>query len=142
MQIEPNQKKIVDLRNETKALVSQAKKMASPSRCKSSNWAVFLELRKKHQAIKDAGERLEADLILLEANDKSEEFDDLIDEIIMLFDSYCPDPYLCKDYEFIEEELKKWKEDGYQKLRYDIGLLLEDHKIIRLGFIGLGKENS
>jgi hypothetical protein len=70
----------------------------------------------------------------------------LIDEIIMLFDRYCPDPYLCEDYEFMEEELKKWKEDGYQKIRYDLGLLLEGHKInqkdLRLGFLGLGKENS
>ena len=106
----------------------------------------FLELRKKHQVINDAGERLEADLILLEPNDKSEGFDHLIDEIIMLFDSYCPDPYLWEDYEFIKEELKKWKEDGYQKIRYDLGLLLEGHKInqkdLRLEFIGLGKENS
>jgi len=35
----------------------------------------FLELRKKHQAIENVGERLEADLILLEPNEKSNGFD-------------------------------------------------------------------
>jgi hypothetical protein len=46
------------------------------------------------------------ELIILEHNDKSEEFDDLIDQIIMLFDRYCPDPIIREDYEFSKEELK------------------------------------
>ena len=66
----------------------------------------FLDLRKKHRSVNDAAKRLQAELILLEPNDKSEGFDDLTNEIIMLFDRYCPDPYLREDYEFSEEELK------------------------------------
>ena len=63
----------------------------------------FLELKKKHQAINEAGEGLEADLILLEPNEKSKEFDRLIDELILLFDRYCPDPSLRESHEFSEE---------------------------------------
>ena len=66
----------------------------------------FLKLRKKHRAINDAVERLEADLILFEPDDRSEDFDDLISERIMLFDRYCPDPSIREDYEFSEEQLK------------------------------------
>ena len=40
----------------------------------------FLELRKKHRAMNDAGERLEAEFILLEPNSKCEGFGDFIDE--------------------------------------------------------------
>lgn len=57
-----------------------------------------LDLRKKYRAIN----RLEAELILFEPED----FDDLISEIIILFDRYCPDPSLRESYEFSEEELK------------------------------------
>lgn len=67
----------------------------------------FLELRKKYRAIADAGERLQAELILLEPNPKSEGFDDLISEIVLLFDRFCPDPSLRESNEFSEEELKK-----------------------------------
>ena len=67
----------------------------------------FLELRKKHRAIDDAEERLEADLILLEPNEKSKGFGELIDDLISLFDRYCPDPSLRESHEFSEEELKK-----------------------------------
>ncbi len=67
----------------------------------------FLELRKKHQAINDAGERLETELILLEPNEKCEGFDNLIDELVSLFNRYCPDPSLRESHEFSEEELKK-----------------------------------
>ena len=62
----------------------------------------FLQLRKKHRAINDAGERL-----VLEPNPKSEGFDDLIDELVSLFDRYCPEPNLRESHEFSEEELKK-----------------------------------
>ena len=67
----------------------------------------FLQLRKKHRAINNAGEMLEAGLILLEPNPKCEGFDDLIDELVSLFDRFCPDPSLRESYEFSEEELKK-----------------------------------
>jgi len=66
----------------------------------------FFELRKKHRAINNAGERLEAELILLEPNQKCEGFDDLIDELVSLFDRYCPDTSLRESHEFSEEELK------------------------------------
>jgi len=66
----------------------------------------FLELRKKHQAINDAGEGLEADLILLEPNEKSKGFGRLIGDLIMLFDRYCPDPSLRESHELNEEELR------------------------------------
>jgi hypothetical protein len=66
----------------------------------------FLDLRNKHQSINDAGKRLQSELMLLEPNEKSEGFDDLIDELILLFDRYCPDPSLREDQEFSEEELK------------------------------------
>lgn len=59
---------------------------------------IFLELRKKYRAINDAVERLEAELILFEPDDRSEDFDDLISEIIMLFERYCLDPRIRKDY--------------------------------------------
>ena len=38
----------------------------------------FLDLIKKHRSVNEAGQRLQAELILLEPNDKSEGFDDLI----------------------------------------------------------------
>jgi len=66
----------------------------------------FLELRKKHQAIEDAVERLESDLILLEPNEKSKGFGRLIGDLIMLFDRYCPDPSLRESHELSEEELR------------------------------------
>lgn len=66
----------------------------------------FLELRKRYQSINDAVERLEAELILFEPDDRSKDFEDPISEIIMLFDRYCPDPRIREDYEFSEEELK------------------------------------
>ena len=67
----------------------------------------FLPLRKKHRAINNAGEILQAELILLEPNPKSKGFDDLIDELVSLFDRFCPDPSLRESHEFSEEELKK-----------------------------------
>ena len=45
----------------------------------------FLELRKKHRAINDPIESLEAKLILLEPNERCKAFDDLIDELVSLF---------------------------------------------------------
>lgn len=51
----------------------------------------FLELRNKHRTINDAGKYLQAQLILLQPNEKAEGFDDLIDELVLLFDRYCPD---------------------------------------------------
>ena len=67
----------------------------------------FLQLRKKHRAINNAGQMLEAGLILLEPNPKCEGFDDLIDELVSLFDRFCSDPSLRESHEFSEEELKK-----------------------------------
>jgi hypothetical protein len=67
----------------------------------------FLKLRKKHRSVNDAGKLLQGELILLEPNEKCEGFDDLIDELVSLFDRYCPDPSLRESHEFSEEELKK-----------------------------------
>lgn len=67
----------------------------------------FLDLRKKHRVGNDARESLEAELILLEPNEKAEGFDDLIDDLISLFDPYCPDGMMQEDYKLGEEELKK-----------------------------------
>jgi hypothetical protein len=43
-------------------------------------------------------------------------------------------------------KLKKWKEEKYIKIRSDLAFILESHKIsqrdLRLGFIGLAKQNS
>lgn len=49
----------------------------------------FLPLRKKHGAINDAGESLQAELILLEPNPNCEGLGLLIDDVISLFDEYC-----------------------------------------------------
>ena len=69
----------------------------------------FLNLKKKHQSINNTAERLEADLILLEPDDKAKGkgFDNLIDGIIELFDGYGLEPDLRKDYEISEEEIQK-----------------------------------
>jgi hypothetical protein len=66
----------------------------------------FLELRKKYQAIHEARESLEANLILLEPDPKSKGFGILIGDLIMLFDLYCPDPSLRESHELSEEELR------------------------------------
>lgn len=67
----------------------------------------FLQLRNKHRAINDAVEMLEDELIILEPNPKSEGFDRLIGELVLLFDRYGPDPSLRESYQLSEEELKK-----------------------------------
>jgi hypothetical protein len=77
----------------------------------------ILELRKKHRVINDAGERLEAELILLEPNSKCEGFDDLIDELVSLFDRYCPDPSLRESHEFSEEELRDLVQNIFSKMK-------------------------
>ena len=66
----------------------------------------FLELRKKYQAINEAGESLEANLILLEPDGKSKGFGLLIGDLIMLFDIYCSDPSLRESHELSEDELR------------------------------------
>ena len=66
----------------------------------------FLELREKYQAINDAQESLEANLILLEPDAKSKKFALLIGDLMMLFDRYCPDPSLRESHELSEEELR------------------------------------
>ena len=63
----------------------------------------FLNLKKKHQSINNTAERLEADLILLEPDDKAKGFDDLIDG----FDGYGLEPNLRKDSNISEEEVQK-----------------------------------
>jgi hypothetical protein len=67
----------------------------------------FGPLRKKHRIINNAGEMLEAGLILLEPNPKSEGFDELIDDLVSLFYIFCPDPSIRESHELSEEELKK-----------------------------------
>jgi hypothetical protein len=42
----------------------------------------FLDLRKKHRYVKDAGKCLQFELILFEPNEKNEGFDNLIDDLI------------------------------------------------------------
>ena len=61
----------------------------------------LLQLREKYQAIENAVEMFEDELILLEPNIKSEGFDVLIDEVILLFNRFYADT------SFSEEELKK-----------------------------------
>ena len=77
----------------------------------------FLDLRKKHRSINDAVERLESELILLEPNEKGEGFDDLIDDLISLFDRYCPDGTIQEDYELSEEELKKLIQEIFVEMK-------------------------
>lgn len=72
----------------------------------------FLELREKYEAINDAVESLEDNLILLEPDGKSEGFSLLIGDLIMYFDLYCPDPSLRESHELSEEELR----DVFQKI--------------------------
>jgi hypothetical protein len=67
----------------------------------------FLDLREKRRAINDAEEGLEVDFILLEPNQKSEGFGNLIEELVSLFDKYFLVPSLLESNEFSEEELKK-----------------------------------
>jgi hypothetical protein len=77
----------------------------------------FLELKKKHRAIDDAEERLEADLILLEPNEKSKGFGELIDDLISLFDRYCPDPSLRESHELSEEKLRDLVQNIFIKMK-------------------------
>lgn len=69
----------------------------------------FLPLRKKYRSVIDAIKRLEAELIVFEPvalYDKFLGFNILIDELVSLFDRYCPDPSLRKSHELSEEELR------------------------------------
>lgn len=50
----------------------------------------FLKLRQKHKIINDAVKRLEADFIVIEPNLKSQEFGELIEQMIPNFDVYSP----------------------------------------------------
>jgi hypothetical protein len=77
----------------------------------------FLDLRKKHRAINDAGKRLEADFILLEPNPKCEGFDNLIDELVSLFDRYCPDSNIRESHEFNEKELRNLVQTIFIKMK-------------------------
>jgi hypothetical protein len=77
----------------------------------------FLSLRNKHRDINNAEEKLEAELILLEPNPKSEGFGDLIDELVSLFDRYCPDPSLGESHEFSEEELRDLVQNIFSKMK-------------------------
>lgn len=70
----------------------------------------FLLLRKKYRSVSDAVERLEAELIILEpleTYNKAFGFTVLIDELVSLFDRYCPDPSLRESRELSEEELRE-----------------------------------
>lgn len=66
----------------------------------------FLELRKKHRAINEAGESLEAKVILLEPDERCAGFDNLINELVSLFDRDCLDSSLRESHEFNEQELR------------------------------------
>lgn len=77
----------------------------------------FLPIRKKYRAINDAVEMLEAKLILFEPNPKSEGFADLMDEVVSLFDRYCPDSYFRESHEFSEEQLKKLIQKIFIKMK-------------------------
>lgn len=77
----------------------------------------FWELRKKRRAINDAGESLEAELVLLEPNPKCEGLDDLIDELISFFDRYSPDPILRESHEFNEEEFRDLVQNIFIKMK-------------------------
>jgi len=59
----------------------------------------FFELREKFRAIEDARESLEANLILLEPDEKSKGFGLVIADFIMLFDRYCFEPSLRESHE-------------------------------------------
>ena len=67
----------------------------------------FLPLIKKYRAINEIGKRLEAEVILLEPNPKSDGFVELIDELVLLCRRYCPDSNLRESHEFSEEDLRK-----------------------------------
>jgi hypothetical protein len=82
----------------------------------------FLDLRNKHQSINDAGKHLQLELILLEPNEKYEGFDDLIDELVSLFDRYYPDPTVWEDYEFSEDELKKFNSKYFHRNERSLSL--------------------
>ena len=60
---------------------------------------------------------LEAELILLELNPKCEGFDDLIDDLVSLFDRFCPDSSLRESHEFSEEELKKLIQEVFIQMK-------------------------
>lgn len=45
-------------------------------------------------------------LIFLEPNPKCEGFDGLIDELVSLFDRYCPDLSICERHEFSEKKVR------------------------------------
>jgi hypothetical protein len=80
----------------------------------------FLHLRKKYQSVSDAVERLEAELILLdpmEPYDKAFGFTVLIDELVSLFDRYCPDPSIRESHELSEEELRDLVKDIFIEMK-------------------------
>lgn len=63
---------------------------------------LFLELRKRHEFMNDAAEKLQADLV---------------DELVMLFDRYCPDPEIRETNEFQERELKNIISQIYMEIK-------------------------
>jgi hypothetical protein len=74
----------------------------------------FLHLRKKYQSVSNAVERLEGELILLDPMEpyaKAFGFTLLIDELVSLFERYCPDSSLHESHELSEEELKNLVKD-------------------------------
>ena len=80
----------------------------------------FLHLRKKYQSVSDAVEGLEAELILLdpmEPYDKAFGFTVLIDELVSLFDRYCPDSSLRESHELSEEELRDLVKDIFIEMK-------------------------
>ena len=66
-----------------------------------------MTVKKKHRVINDVVKRLKAKLILSEPTPKCEKFGNLIDELVSLFDKYCPKQSFRESRKFSEKELKK-----------------------------------
>jgi hypothetical protein len=77
----------------------------------------LLNFKKKYQLINDASERLEADLILLEPNEKAEGFSELLDEIYFGFEVYNPDPDLREDSEISEAEFRDLVQKVFREMK-------------------------
>jgi hypothetical protein len=87
----------------------------------------FEDLTEKYEAINKAVEALQAELIVLEPDPKSEGFVDLIDQLVAAWDeyyenNYCLDPLdrdpdLSESQEFSEEELKKFIQNIFIQMK-------------------------
>ena len=84
-------------------------------------WAhKFFASKKKYQSVSDAVERLEGQLIFLDPMEpyyKAFGFTILVDELVSLFDIYCPDSSLRESHEFSEEELRDLVKDIFIEMK-------------------------